>query len=205
MSNLGFATQKEAIWALDDDGLDSEQIAERLGIKKGTVYARLSDKRKAHADLLPPEMAVKVQRIHEAALAVIAEGCGVTLAQVIRALSLEVKPKPPVVIEAEHGDSSTQALPALPSLRAPAAKTAPAPVVPPPAPTQKAGPVKPERIAPARRFGLKTMDGKWLTKDGKGFSVDPAEAWTGDANQVKDARQRFVNARFCKPRELGDG
>lgn len=223
----GYPSLSAAITALHAEGLGADDIVARLGCNRQTVHAQISILKKAEraGEVWTPDRLAKVHRIHEAALAVIAEAFGCSAdelrkvlkqpvplprAEVTATAAAALPPPPaevlthdwavPAEVFEEKGDDGQAAGPEPESQLAEAAAAEPAAAQEAP---QKAAPA-PEPPAPAttRVYGLRTLDGKWLTKDGRDFTSLMDEAWSGDAVQAKTARQRFANARYCKIREL---
>jgi hypothetical protein len=187
---LGYPTQKAAIYALEDNGLTAQEISEKLGTPRPTVYARLAERRKAR-ESWPQERLDKLHRIHAAALQVIAEAFGTTPKDIAKQLA-PLRPAIPETIEAE------------PAKAAPGTTLA---LMPDPGVSAQQPETRPDSNRAAKpapgRVGLRRPDGKWLTRDGKGFTDEPGEAWQGTSAAVQAARTQFANARFCKARAFG--
>lgn len=73
----GYASKREAIWAMLDKGMSNREIADACDTSEQAVYIEVGQKRKHDAKMLPLDQKLKAIRIYSAALGVIGEALGI--------------------------------------------------------------------------------------------------------------------------------
>lgn len=174
---------RDAVFALADQGLAPLAIAAQLGCARSVAYRYVGEHSKLSGWDWTPERIATLRRIHDAALGVIAEAFGASVPEIKARLvkrATEVELQAMADQDAVVLAAKTAALPATARPRNPVSSSAPA----------------------RRRYRLVDAMGNFLRSGGKGFTDDPGAAWAGNADEVKAARQRFLDARYCKQREV---
>lgn len=173
MSRAKAGAMRAAVYELADQGLAPTEIMARLDFSRSAIYRYLAERQAQLGEVWTRAQLARLRRIHDGAMGVIAEAFSVDVVQ-IRAALVRLG----------------EAVPAeLPAALEPVASVA--------SETQ----AKTQPAAGAERvYRFVEMGGQFLRQNGRGFTDEPGEAWSGTAEQVRDQRPSLRDAKHCKTR-----